>query len=246
MRVGDLVLHDVRAAVPARIDDHLRVAQIRQRVERHRAHGPQPSHRWPRAIRKRTTALLRAENSMMASIITSCPRRPCRSVSFGAAFRDGRFHLAFGIDQEVARSHHPLARLEPREYLDAVAIALAGAHLRSARSSRCRGRRRPLFVRRRRAPLRPGPSASTEPPPGTRPRRTCRASTPGRDCPCPGAPCKWETRIHLRLDVFDPPRKDLAGQGLERYSSPVAQTDIRDFVLENVRGTITWLVSTMV
>ena len=39
-RVGDLVLQDVRAAVPARVDDHLRVAQIGDCVERNLLHRP--------------------------------------------------------------------------------------------------------------------------------------------------------------------------------------------------------------
>ena len=39
-RVRHLVFHDVRAAVPARVDDHLRVAQVGDRIERHMQDGP--------------------------------------------------------------------------------------------------------------------------------------------------------------------------------------------------------------
>jgi hypothetical protein len=39
-RVGNLVFDDVRAAIPARIDDDLRIRQIRQGIERNVAHGP--------------------------------------------------------------------------------------------------------------------------------------------------------------------------------------------------------------
>src|SRR5215212_1060818 len=41
-RIGDLVLDDVRAAVPLRIDDDLRVGEVRQRIERNPVHRPQP------------------------------------------------------------------------------------------------------------------------------------------------------------------------------------------------------------
>ncbi len=40
--VGDLIFDHVRAAVPARVDDHLRVGQIGDRVERHVAHAVDP------------------------------------------------------------------------------------------------------------------------------------------------------------------------------------------------------------
>ncbi len=40
-RIGDLVLDDVGAAVPARVDDHLGVGEVRQRVERDVAHRPE-------------------------------------------------------------------------------------------------------------------------------------------------------------------------------------------------------------
>src|ERR1019366_544849 len=43
-RVRDLVFHDVRTAIPPRIDDHLGVAHVRERVERYRPHRPQPGH----------------------------------------------------------------------------------------------------------------------------------------------------------------------------------------------------------
>ena len=39
-RVGHLVLDDVRAAVPPRVDDDLRVGEVRQRVERDVANRP--------------------------------------------------------------------------------------------------------------------------------------------------------------------------------------------------------------
>src|SRR5207249_5758151 len=39
-RRGDLCVDDVGAAIPARVDDHLRVAEIGYRVERHAAHRP--------------------------------------------------------------------------------------------------------------------------------------------------------------------------------------------------------------
>ena len=45
-RVGDLVLDDVRTAVPARVDDDLRVRQIRDRIQRNVAGAPDgPQHR---------------------------------------------------------------------------------------------------------------------------------------------------------------------------------------------------------
>ena len=42
--VGDLVLDDIRALVPAREDDHLRVAEVRDRVQGQVPHGPPASN----------------------------------------------------------------------------------------------------------------------------------------------------------------------------------------------------------
>ena len=43
-RIGNLVLHNVGAAVPAREDDHLRIAEVGDGVERNGAQRPVPAH----------------------------------------------------------------------------------------------------------------------------------------------------------------------------------------------------------
>ena len=46
-RIGDLILDDVRASVPAGVDDDLRIGQIGNRVQRHLTHpvvGPDDGH----------------------------------------------------------------------------------------------------------------------------------------------------------------------------------------------------------
>ncbi len=70
-RVGDLVFEDVGAAVPARVDDDLGVAQVGDGVERHGA-ASTTSRRRPqrRGAMKMTRAGCLAENSMMRLIMS--------------------------------------------------------------------------------------------------------------------------------------------------------------------------------
>src|ERR1035438_6274532 len=108
--------------------------------------------------RMKTMILFLAENSMMA-LITSfrlpCPAcrpspsrrafpslrlvrgrfRLCRLIRHSrhpghpAHSRRGGIHLAFGIDQEVARRDNTLTLAEARQNLDAVTLAITGLHL---------------------------------------------------------------------------------------------------------------------
>src|SRR3954469_6381815 len=60
-RIGDLVLDDVGAAVPARVDDDLRVAQVRQGIERDVLRAPEGSAEGHEDPREDEAAMLRGE-----------------------------------------------------------------------------------------------------------------------------------------------------------------------------------------
>ena len=60
-RIGDLVLDDVGAAVPARVDDHLGVAEIRDGVERDGLHRPPARHGGRRHEQEHEEAVVRRE-----------------------------------------------------------------------------------------------------------------------------------------------------------------------------------------
>ena len=75
-RVGDLVLDDVRAAVPARVDDHLRVRTGRgSRRGDARRRAPTPGWRPPPPRVRRTASRFRAQSSMIR-VITPSPQCP--------------------------------------------------------------------------------------------------------------------------------------------------------------------------
>ena len=67
-RIGDLVLDDVGASVPAGVDDDLRIGEIGNRVQRHLTH-PVEAPTMATSVKMITRYLLRALNSMMRSIM---------------------------------------------------------------------------------------------------------------------------------------------------------------------------------
>ena len=104
-RIRDLRLDEVGAAIPPRVDDDLRVAEVRDRVERH---VPQRARAGERGG---------AHEQQDEELV------PDREVDDAVDHGLRRLHAALGIDEEGARDHDPLARREPFRHLDVVADA---------------------------------------------------------------------------------------------------------------------------
>ena len=108
-RIGDLVLDDVGAAIPPRVDDDLRVAEVRDRVERHVLQRARAGERGG------------AHEQQDEELV------PDREVDDAVDhWLCSRLHAALGIDEEGAGDHDPLAGDEPFRHLDVVADAPPG------------------------------------------------------------------------------------------------------------------------
>ncbi len=88
-RVGDLVFDDVGRAVPARVDDDLRVGQVRQRIQADPLQRARRRTRREPRITKRTSRRLVAENAMMRRIMAGS-RRPSPCPAWSSSSRRRR------------------------------------------------------------------------------------------------------------------------------------------------------------
>ncbi len=156
-RVGDLRLDEVGAAVPARVDDDLVLAEVGDRVERHVAERPRAGD-GGRADQQQDTNLLRTEKSMMRLIIGLSGLRP------GPAFGLWRPGCALS---RVAGQSTGLERPRPLPDFDVLVRRLLELLLAVERAEVVRlalvldlARRRPSG---RRPCRRPGPSRSWRP-----------------------------------------------------------------------------------
>src|ERR1019366_3924916 len=95
-RVGDLVLHDVRTAIPPRIDDHLGVAHIRERIEWYRPHRPQPAHHRCTEQDKNDDLVLSRELYDGVDHYFLTPIPGMSPISFASGFPEGAFGLFAG------------------------------------------------------------------------------------------------------------------------------------------------------